>query len=318
MEKLNEEAGKITDTATKFTDEAGKIVLDRFKNPYISTFLISWLLFNWRPISFFIFSKGTVEYKILLISQEYSNALNYFVYPFLITILYLFALPYLNQANEYFLQKSVKHRANFEKKKVLLKITNDKEIAIADNEKQDEIKKAKEGESHNKFVEELQFTISTLQNSLSDERSKINDLIIEYEEKLKNESEKTQSVVADYETNTTDYLNRISNLSGTIKSYKDDNDYVKKKYNSAKYDLEVEKFIVSRYGSAKSKIISTEGADLLEHFNDLNEIRFFDLNRIEMISKPEAYEILNNQDHTIIESTERVKAAIALMNRSIN
>lgn len=313
-EKLTEEIGKITDTAKTFTDEAGKLVLDRFRNPYILTFLISWILFNWKPISFFIFSKGNVEYKIKFIITHYSDSLHYFFYPFGITLLYLFALPYLNQANEYFLQKSFKHRANFEKKKVLLKINNDKEIAIADNEKQDEIKKAKEGEDHNKFVNELQVTISALQSNLNDERSKINDLIVEYEEKLKSEREDRQKVIDDNEANQREYIIQLNNVKTSIDTYKDDIDFTKNKYNSVKYDLDVEKFVVSRYRNPRSKILSTSETDILEHFNDLNEIRFFDLLRKQMISKDQAYDLLHNKEMDIDISTNQVKEAIALMN----
>ena len=69
MEKLTEEREKITETVTRLSDEAGRIVLDRFKNPYILTFLISWIFFNWRPISFFILSSEKVETKIKFINK---------------------------------------------------------------------------------------------------------------------------------------------------------------------------------------------------------------------------------------------------------
>ncbi|MGI9652216.1 hypothetical protein [Chryseobacterium sp. RLHN22] len=317
MEKLNEETGKFTDAATKFTDEAGKIVLDRFKNPYISTFLISWLLFNWRPISFFIFSKGTVEYKILLISQEYSNALNYFVYPFLTTILYLFALPYLNQANEFFLQKSVKHRANFEKKKVLLKITNDKEIAIADDEKQKAIAVAKESTNHNKFVEEMQNSIENLQSHLNDERLKNQKLINDYEEKLKLQIDAQKTFT---DLNNEEIVKLVNKLSETEKDNKkllEREENLRKEYGDSFRQLKIERFINERYRQPYNKIIYTHTDTILEYFNDLNEIRYFDVVRKELISRGKAYDLIDRREIEANYTAEELENAIWSMQKTI-
>ncbi|MGO4709368.1 hypothetical protein AB4Y90_09670 [Chryseobacterium sp. 2TAF14] len=162
-------------------------------------------------------------------------------------------MPYLNQANEYFLQKSFKHRANFE----------------------------------------------------------------EYEEKLKNERDDRQKIIDDNEVNQREYILQLNNVKSSIEMYKNDSDYTKNKYNSVKHDLEVEKFVVSRYRNPKSKVLSTVDSDILEHFNDLNEIRFFDLQRRQMISKHEAFELLYDKEMDINTTEYEVKKSIGIMNSVI-
>lgn len=48
---------KVMDQASKVIAETSEIVLDRFKNPYITAFSISWVIFNWKPLSFFYYQK---------------------------------------------------------------------------------------------------------------------------------------------------------------------------------------------------------------------------------------------------------------------
>ena len=43
---------------------------ERIKNPIIGSFFTSWLIFNWKPILFFIFTNKTVEEKIIYIENN--------------------------------------------------------------------------------------------------------------------------------------------------------------------------------------------------------------------------------------------------------
>lgn len=312
-EKLTEEIGKISDTAKTFTDESGKLVLDRFRNPYILTFLISWILFNWKPISFFIFSKGNVEYKIKFIVLHYSDSLHYFFYPFGITMLYLFILPYLNMINEWFVMYSIKNRADYIAKQQIDRIGRNEKIAIADDKMQKAITAAKESTDHNDYVNYLQLTISSLQENLNDERLKTNDLIVDYEEKLKSEREERKKVVDFFEIRQDELSIQLKKAIESVNTYKREVDLIKHQYSSVKSDLEIKKFITSRYKNPRSKILRGIDVEILEHFNDLNEIRFFDLRRRQMISADEAFDFIHNKDLDVY-TAEGVKEAINRMN----
>ncbi|WDF45261.1 hypothetical protein PQ459_10160 [Chryseobacterium sp. KACC 21268] len=163
---------KLIDQASKILADTSDIILDRFKNPYITAFSISWIIFNWKAIMFFVFSKGNVEYKIKQISIHHSDLFHTFLYPFGVTIVYLFGVPYLNQANEWFLKKSVKNRANFKKVEFVDKIERERDIAIAIDEQQTAIKNARESTEHNKYIDELKNTIDEKDKIISEQRSR--------------------------------------------------------------------------------------------------------------------------------------------------
>jgi len=67
----------------------------RIKNPIISSFIFSWVIFNWKGISYFIFSKDEIQNKIECIRFEYSSICLYFIFPFLFAVLFTVALPHV-------------------------------------------------------------------------------------------------------------------------------------------------------------------------------------------------------------------------------
>ncbi|AGC78397.1 hypothetical protein LX97_02727 [Nonlabens dokdonensis] len=68
---------------------------DRLKNPFIGSFLISWIVFNWKTISYFIFSNDIIKEKIIFIDENYVSWWSNLIIPLLVATFYLVALPFL-------------------------------------------------------------------------------------------------------------------------------------------------------------------------------------------------------------------------------
>jgi hypothetical protein len=49
----------------EFLQSIFKSTQERIKNPFVGAFMTSWVLFNWKPILFLVFSVTSIEYKIL-------------------------------------------------------------------------------------------------------------------------------------------------------------------------------------------------------------------------------------------------------------
>ncbi|MFY0481654.1 hypothetical protein ACI6PS_03540 [Flavobacterium sp. PLA-1-15] len=68
---------------------------ERIKNPLLGSFTISFILFNWRPIFILLFSDEIMESKIQIIDTYYCNVWAMII-PFIVAVLYVIALPYIN------------------------------------------------------------------------------------------------------------------------------------------------------------------------------------------------------------------------------
>ena len=77
----------------KFLDSFSTLVDEKLKNPFINTFLISWSVFNWKPIFYLIFSNDSAEKKISVITADYSSVTSVIIYPFNSTSVILIMIP---------------------------------------------------------------------------------------------------------------------------------------------------------------------------------------------------------------------------------
>ncbi|EHQ02040.1 hypothetical protein [Gillisia limnaea] len=68
---------------------------ERLKNPFISSFIISFLALNWKAILIIGFSLKSIEEKINLIESDYNNINTFLILPLLIAVIYIAFLPYL-------------------------------------------------------------------------------------------------------------------------------------------------------------------------------------------------------------------------------
>lgn len=68
---------------------------ERIKNPFIGSFIIAAIIFNWRAIFIILLSNEDIEKRINFIEQNYLSWETTLVYPLLIGIFYVLILPYI-------------------------------------------------------------------------------------------------------------------------------------------------------------------------------------------------------------------------------
>lgn len=88
---------------------------DRVKNPLIGSFIITYLIFNWRSLAILFYSDWPIHCRIEWIDGKYFTWEN-FLLPLSISLFYVLILPYINIAFEILLKKHEDHRDEKSKK----------------------------------------------------------------------------------------------------------------------------------------------------------------------------------------------------------
>lgn len=77
-------------------DTIYKTSRERIANPIIGSFILSWLVFNWRPLAFFYLSNKKVEEKILYINDNFCSLSKLLRGPLVLVGVYMIAIPYIS------------------------------------------------------------------------------------------------------------------------------------------------------------------------------------------------------------------------------
>lgn len=153
----------------------------RLSNPLIGSFGLSWIILNWQPLVFLLFSKKVIEDKLAYIQDHFYGSqwsgslswLMYIIFPLLISLLYAIGLPRIENALEAF---NLKPRENKMSRIHQLNIKEyDSRIEYA--KKQAEIENVK---ADYMAVEELNQKINLLNTQIQDR----NQTIEEYSSQL--------------------------------------------------------------------------------------------------------------------------------------
>ena len=82
-------------TMNELLQDVKQIFLDRIKNPFISTFFLSWIACNHNSIFKFIFIAETAKEKQILLENYSFSWMNDIFIPIGISAIYFFAIPYI-------------------------------------------------------------------------------------------------------------------------------------------------------------------------------------------------------------------------------
>lgn len=86
--------------------ETKRTLNDRLNNPLLFSFMIAFVICNWKGISYFFFADIDIEEKLIIITKDYYSWVSGFWIPLSIALFYSIALPYINVGIEYILIKS--------------------------------------------------------------------------------------------------------------------------------------------------------------------------------------------------------------------
>lgn len=104
---------------------------DRLKNPFLSSFLFSWIVINWKPVFVVLFSKLSIEARITAVSNLYGGVWHLLLFPLVCAVFYVLGLPYIMLAIDRLSKhsregrKEVKYlelKKDLESKEIILKL----------------------------------------------------------------------------------------------------------------------------------------------------------------------------------------------------
>ena len=133
-----------------------KTTEERIRNPFMGAFITSWIVFNWKPIFYFILAEESIVTKIDYIEKNFNDIWNYLYFPLLAAVFYIVILPHLNlifdAINKYSTAK--KNEAVILKKIQI--IEDEKKLAIEELKLEEAKTQFRERNTHNLLVDELQ------------------------------------------------------------------------------------------------------------------------------------------------------------------
>ncbi|GGG13691.1 hypothetical protein GCM10011344_12970 [Dokdonia pacifica] len=86
--------------------EIFKTANDRLKSPFLSSFIFSWIAFNWKAIFVALAGDENVYTKIDCIESDYIDFYSVFLYPLLVALFYTLAFPFITVFFQLFTEKA--------------------------------------------------------------------------------------------------------------------------------------------------------------------------------------------------------------------
>lgn len=133
---------------------------DRIKSPFIGSFILSFVIFNWRAFAILFYSEWPIHCRIEWVEEKYC-VLENFWYPVFISLFYILILPYINLGFERLLSMYTNKKQlkiNFKRNANLIRQKG--EAAI--------LKEIADIEAGTSQINDLKEKIDTLQHELSD------------------------------------------------------------------------------------------------------------------------------------------------------
>lgn len=256
---------------------------ERIKNPIIGSFFTSWLIFNWKPILFFIFTQKSIEDKINFIEANYSNIWNLLLFPLISTLIYLIILPYINLGIEILLNYSQSKRTDLSIEKQKLTIESKKQLAIEEIKLEEAKTEFRERNNHNKLVEELQEKIVNLEAEKNFELEKSKEYIDSLKLEMNNREKSFNNEILNLEKKYTNSLNHTSELNSTISKYEQELQSLRFNSNESSNTNKILKEFVLDNGRVIHQKINKEG-----------KFYYIDKNTRETLTEGKVERIMNN------------------------
>ena len=262
-----------------------KTTEERIKNPFIGSFITSWILFNWKPILYLIFSSKDIEQKILYIETTFTIIWCLLIFPLLSAIFYVLILPYLNLLFDWLLRYSSlkKNILLIDKQKQI--IQNQKELAIEEIKLEEAKTEFRERKTHNKLLEDLQLK-NTINEELLELEKNTNQKIIE---ELKRELKKREDMTLAELKNSEKRYNQSRMEMNTLNDKLFEKDNELQKFKSMLNN--------ENYSKNRGSIISFENdIELIESFEG-NKIIYSDNKTKRIYTEKEVNELMKNYQY---------------------
>lgn len=184
---------------------------ERIKNPFIGSYITAFIVYNWRAFFLLLFSKASIEDKIVVINNEYCCK-EAIIWPLLIAIFYILILPYLNLFFDSLLTYSNDKKNKRIKASVISKLEQKKAEAKYEREIADERAGTNE-------VENLKDQIDALEKENSLKSKEIVELIAKNNDEIENFKQKYNEIAEEKEKLQDDILNLRNETSAISEIY---------------------------------------------------------------------------------------------------
>ena len=154
---------------------------DRLKNPFISSFILSWLAFNWKPLFIILFSSKNIESKISLIETKHVSLILNLWLPLSFALFYIILLPYLMWLLEELSNKAIKARKTNQINQQVFDIQNNQNIAKEEVSLENIRANYKEKADLNKQIDNLKNQILEKDSKIKEMNDKMTELNNEYQ-----------------------------------------------------------------------------------------------------------------------------------------
>lgn len=205
---------------TEFIKEILATFKTRMKNPFLGAFTISFTVFNWKPISIYLFSSEKMEERIHYIKHVYPSpeCYQHVWIPLIFAGIYVFIIPYISL----FFNQITKHSTDKKREVEKVKYVDDKTAEQTRAQADFDLEQVKSGF---KNQEQLNIEIKNLKNTIADkdltietEKDEYNSLKTEYIE-FKNGSNQK---IDELEKNVKHYKHKLSLETIDKNRYKND------------------------------------------------------------------------------------------------
>lgn len=200
----------------EFLQAIFKSTEERIKNPFIGAFITSWILFNWRPILFVIFSSKIIEEKISFIGENFIETNHILWYPLSAAIFYILILPYISLFFDILLKYSLLKRNDIVVTKQKQNIANQKQLAIEEIMLEEAKTDFRERNTHNKLVEELQKRNKDLEIEVQEVKELNRSKVDELKSELTNRELMTNDELRNFERRYSESRKEISDLNNKL------------------------------------------------------------------------------------------------------
>ncbi|WP_060873834.1 hypothetical protein [Myroides odoratus] len=223
-----------------------KTTEERLKNPFVGSFIISFIAFNWKPILIVIFSNIPIEDRVSYVSNNYSDVAYLLVLPLLLSLFYVLFLPKIMcWIDENTFESFKKRNEHLYHSKT---VDIEGQITIADKEIELEDKRAnyKEKSDLNNQIKQLKNEIDIYKADIDDLTNKLNDSTIKNNDlnSLFNAREKEIKVFLDKKLIENDYLQEYLNTpSSTLKEFSENFYDINYMTNNRESKLLLDRFI---------------------------------------------------------------------------
>jgi hypothetical protein len=166
--------------------EIFKTANDRLKSPFLSSFIFSWVAFNWKAIFVAFAGDENVHTKINCIESDYIDPYSAFLYPLLVALFYTLVFPFITVFFQWVTEKARVLASPLKNNRKILEAKGLEELA----REEFKIEQARTGTED---LKELNDQIGTLNEDLKKEASKntlLNDKITDFK-KNQTQLEKT-------------------------------------------------------------------------------------------------------------------------------